>query len=247
MHTTQKTQRISYFTLIELLVVIAIIAILAAMLMPALNKARMAAHQASCLNNLKQFNLEWSMYAGDYDDYLLPARTGYGKFPYYFAEVLLQRTGANGTEAGNIFDKNIMSKMLLCPANAKKQALYVYVKTYMSYGYNRFINDSANVSGYPPLRKMSQAKRNLTNSLILADSWNPVLTDALASGCNTMLEKRHIQFGISRNPHPGGFNAVYLDGHAQTSRELIHAPTWYLNNWDYAENELLTTYDRQMP
>ena len=114
------------FTLIELLVVIAIIAILAAILLPALNRARASGRLASCLNNMKQFATFNNMYGSDNDDWTVHHREDYNN---NFIQKLYPYSGND-------------TKYVRCPQDSRVQPIGGYYTA--SYGLNQFYSSDFN-------------------------------------------------------------------------------------------------------
>ena len=223
------------FTLIELLVVIAIIAILAAMLLPALGKAKAKSQSVACLNNLRQVQLAWFIYTDDHNDAMPPNDVErvdgvYRNRPGSWVLGNAQRdVSATNLEAGVLFRYTKSLPVYRCPADKSSvQLAGTAVPRNRSYSLNWALNATGPV--YPPGRDPIFARHQRYSQLLKPP---PARVFALVDVNEDAIDSGEYAFhgsgaGVVQNEwehqptdrHNRGGNIGYADGHAERQRWL---------------------------
>jgi len=219
--TTNRPRLLAGFTLVELLVVIALIGMLAALLLPALGRAKEKGQFATCLNNLRQVNFALHLYADENADFLpvLPSPNPYPNgVGAFYKQLVKGYLGLNGPASPS-------ERVFACPSDRVLQTQSGHA--YTSYTFNGF---EVGPKAIPRITgQRLSAIRNPTKAVMAGEwpaffggSWHPVVNEDYPEAKDVLaFVDGHV-----------AFTPIYWDGILDSDPSSYEPPARYNYSWD---------------
>lgn len=219
------------FTMIELLVVIVIIAILAALLLPALSKSKSQTQSIACLTNLRQLSMSWHLYAGDFNDLMVPNNNIAGKPPgsSWCQGTGILETNTTVIESGLLFRYIRSTDLYHCPADVSTVVSWSGIT--LSQLRNRSYNLNQSVNGdptawlathIPSFGKVSEINEpNPSQCLVFIDENEETMLDTHFGMPTASYGNTNQWWDMPSNRHRQGANLSFADGRAERWRWTV--------------------------